>query len=114
MKKEYTVRYDWWECKILIDDEIAKEPIKECVEFWYNWESRLQYFGGDYEQSFVSMLANNLIKISMDKNLLGAIREIGTSEGWFKIDGSQGVKLTHMDHWYFDEQESEIVYYKEE
>lgn len=106
--KTYKIAYDWWEATIKIDEEKAKEAIKEMVEFWMGWESRLGLNDGDYTKTFLQQLSRNILIESMDYNLHGIISKYDDREGWTKMDGSKGIEIISVNNWEFYENNFEI------
>ncbi len=104
-KKTYTVTYipQDWDCTVEIEDEVngvaTLDLIKQMVEFWTDWESLLDDNDGDYTRAFLQQLARQafLICVGENYNTYGIVEEFNDLEGWCKMDGSQGIKITNTD-----------------
>lgn len=87
----------YWDAKVEIDtaNPATDKAIKDMVQFWSEWEIRLDANKGDYTMTFLKMLGRKLVYMQLDKdlNLKGVISEMSTEEGWYPLDGSFGIKL---------------------
>ena len=115
MKKEtYRVTHPdfWdWECNVVIDHGFKdiEEIIKVQVEFWGQWESKLRMNDGDYIKTYLQMIASKaLMHVLEGYNLYGVISEFDGSEGWCKLDGSNGIEITSVDSYEFPDSEFEV------
>ena len=123
--KKYTIKYPdiYWECEIEIDEDFitptykksdppvtTKDRIKQMVEFWSDWEDRLEDNDGDYTKTFLQQLASRCLEIviSNNYNLFGVIGEFEEAEGWFKMNGSYGITITSVDDFEFQYSEFQI------
>lgn len=99
--KTYTLEYDSYElARVQIDPATADQPIKEMVEFWACWEWRLKRCGGDYTKTFLTMLAKRILNhgdVPKDE------------EGWYPLDGSNGVKVLSVTPYEYDHDLIEIT-----
>ncbi|AYW18540.1 DUF2528 family protein [Klebsiella sp. P1CD1] len=103
--KKYTVDYDWKaELTVEIDhDVMTEEKLHEINNFWSNADYRLKRHETVLEAVLV-MLAKEalLIALSQGYNIYGVVSEFDWSEGngvegWPSMDGSDGIKITHVD-----------------
>ena len=84
-----------------IKNETAEEDypitkgIEEMVNFWTGSESRLEDNEGNYLNTFLKQLCNEVIGLLASKNLstYGVIEEMKGEEGWCPLDGTWGIKL---------------------
>lgn len=103
-----------WEYIVEIDEEKAKKPIKEMVEFWASWEKELSENDNDYTKTFLKMLGKNilLIIISNNYNLYGVLQEFkNEKEGWYPLDGEYGIKIIDFDDFEIERDDFEIEEY---
>lgn len=129
MTKVYTVELPFhdWECEIEINLSVkgtfpgqteqfdAERVMKESVEFWAYWESRLEANNGDYTKTFLQLTARS-IYFRMCKNnysISGLIKDFADSEGWYPMDGSMGVRIISADDVEHDDSEFIIKSIKE-
>ncbi len=90
----------YWSCTVELYLEKATVPIKEMVDFWSGSDERLEDNNGDYVQAFLKQLASKVhwLVICNNYNLYGVLSAFDKGiEGWCKMDGSQGIKLIHVD-----------------
>ena len=81
----YRLDYDGDLVAIVEIDHAKADPlIKEMVEFWAHWETRLARNRGSYTQTWLRMLTKRLLGDSVPNG----------DEGWCALDGLQGIKLT--------------------
>jgi hypothetical protein len=111
MTKKYKIEYPelYWELNVEIDEDFkiegidgistTREAIKSMVEFWAGWQRQLKENGGDYTITFLKELARTCLydHIGENHNMEGVISYFEDEEGWFAMDGSNGIKITFMD-----------------
>lgn len=123
--KTYTVIYGptWWECTISIDHSFVFENIspgehwpmakalEEMVIFWSDGKKRLALNDGDVVKTFLQQLAReiNYIQAVKDYNLEGVIEEFVNREGWWVMDGSNGITIVDIDDFDFAYNEYEVM-----
>jgi len=91
----------WWECTVEIDDNIATvEMMKELILFWIGGKNRLKQNKGNVITTFLQQLAREIFYILTEHNYTeeGVIDEFDNREGWCKMDGSMGIKITYTDN----------------
>lgn len=111
----------YWEMQVEIDEDFmytygdnqkekCKAAIIMMVEFWANSKSLLDDNDGDYTKAFLKMLAREcfLIVTTTQYNLNGVIDEFVNREGWCRMDGSMGIKITSVDEFDPDYSDFEI------
>ncbi len=98
--KKYTLTHldTGWEMVVGIDETnpSSAQTIKQTVEFWSGFESRLMRNDGDYTQTFLTMLSGAAAKLSVACGGLGVnevIRAMSRQEGWPRLDGGDGITL---------------------
>ena len=118
MIRKYKVQHAdyYWECSLEIDEDFVieslsepekpyttKDAIKDMVEFWGDWKYKLRQNGGDYTKTFIKQLAISALYdvIGESHNLLGVLGYFEESEGWFAMDGSNGIKILFVDDFDF-------------
>lgn len=74
------------------------DMMKEMVDFWVGFEYRLNDNNGNYFETFLKQLCHEVMILGLDKNVLGIISEFNNREGWWKIDGTEGIKLLSVDN----------------
>lgn len=84
--------------EVEINEELAKVPLKEMVEFWSDGEYRLNRREGNYAHAFCEMLVDYLLKNG----------RLPKGEGWYPLDGSQGIKILTWHAYGFDMDNLEI------
>ena len=84
----------------ITDPKTALFCMKEMVEFWSNWESRLQDNDGDIKITWLKQLGAFILRN-------GEIPK--DEEGWYPLDGTKGIKITYFDYFQPDQDEIEIV-----
>jgi Protein of unknown function (DUF2528) len=67
--------------------------IKEMVDFWSGAEERVAENDGDYTKTFLIQLCEFCIDLYDDFGLKKLISEIHDEEGYYKVDGTHGIKL---------------------
>ena len=104
--KKYTLDYDWKaEIDIEIDDELCtNEQLTEINTFWGGAEDRLSDADGNLLNAVLVLLARTALYVQFehDYNIVGLVSafdwdaEYGEQgiEGWPKMDGSFGIKIT--------------------
>lgn len=104
--KKYTIDYDWKaEVDIEINDELCTEDqLNEINTFWGGSKDRLYDADGVLLNAVLVLLAKTAFNIQFehDYNLHGVINafdwdaEFGECgiEGWPKMDGTHGIKIT--------------------
>lgn len=73
MKKTYAVTHDQleWALTVEINHTLADPRIKAMVEFWSDWELRIEECDGDYTQAFLKQLAREALMIVIGGRFLG-------------------------------------------
>jgi hypothetical protein len=119
-KRQFKVSYDWdWEMKVEIDFDFPNimGEIKDMVEFWSNWEERLDDNDGDYVKTFLQQLGQ---KVYFMINDCGSVYSLlnsfnwdaepfsGGEEGYCNMDGTKGIKIISADTWGIDKEEFEV------
>jgi hypothetical protein len=101
----YSITYqNYWECKIEIaDTEQTQAAIKEMVEFWGGWEQRLKFNDGNYTMTFIKDIAPIILDLSKEWNFQGILDQFKEMEGYYELNGSQGITLLEVDHLSYDE-----------
>jgi len=118
-KQQFKISYDWdWEMKVEIDFDFPNimGEIKDMVEFWSNWEERLDDNDGDYVKTFLKQLGQKVYFMINDcgsvYSLLNSFdwddKFFGGEEGYCKMDGSKGIKIIRADSWSVDKEEFEV------
>ena len=79
--------------------------IREMVEFWHGCEERLAENNGDYVKTYLIQLCSSCIELYDSLGVKKLIQEVNDSEGYFKVDGSDGIKLIEFNEPEFDNQE---------
>jgi len=75
------------------------DMMKEMVDFWSGSEYRLTDNNGNYFETFLKQLCHEVMILGVDdKNVTGIINEFNNREGWWKIDGSEGIKLLSVEN----------------
>ena len=99
--KKYTVTRDefMFESIVEIDEEKALPVIKGMVEFWSDWESRLEFNDGDYIKTFLQQLGQQIFMemISGNSNLYFVDQRFRDAEGWVPMDGTSGITILSVD-----------------
>lgn len=107
MKTKKIVYDMWWEAVVEIADN-AEPFMREQLLFWSDGQSLIDDADGDVETAFLKFLGESLLYESMDNSLYGILKEWEKREGWYPLDGSYGVKLTHIDEWEFNRNDFQI------
>lgn len=70
--------------------------IKMLVDFWSGNKDRLTDNGGDYTKTFLKQLCQICLKLELETgyNASGLVRLFATMEGYCRMDGSCGIKIT--------------------
>lgn len=91
----YKLSYDWQDlATVEIDEEKALCHMREMILFWTCGEDRLDDNDGDVVKTWLKQLAGFII----DRG-----RKPDGDEGWVKLDGTYGIKVTKTSRWVFDE-----------
>lgn len=110
--KTYHIEFTpiYWECTIRIDEEKARQPIREMVEFWHGWESHLDDNDGDYTKTFIQQISRTILYMVAGRNLNinGVRNEFNNLEGWCKMDGTHGIEILSVDEVEFHYDDFEI------
>jgi len=102
--KSYTIDYDWKaELVVEIDhDIVGDKELREINEFWMGHERREENHG--LLEAVLIMLAKHVMPMvyELGYNTHGAVSlfdwDSGNGqEGWPPMDGSQGIKITHIE-----------------
>lgn len=114
MKKRYKIENNLlsWTAEVEIDEDFVienqpyttKDIIIDMVEFWSNYEYRLELNDGDYIKTFLQNLAREILYIitEYNYNISGVISEFKNREGWCVMDGSKGIKIISIDDFEFE------------
>lgn len=98
LMKTFTIYYGYTDiATVEIDEAKAAEPIKEMVEFWTNWEEKVEDNKGDYVKTWLQNLAIYIIRNGHPPDT--------EDEGWYPMDGSHGITLTRWASWQPDRDE---------
>lgn len=79
--------------------------IREMVDFWHGGEERVAENNGDYVYTYLIQLCQLCIELYDSFGLEKLIQEVNDSEGYFRVDGSEGIKLTEFCEPQFESQE---------
>jgi len=101
-KIKYKVELDNIYCSINVeinDDENTKQMMDMCNKFWSGHQQRLDDENGDITATFLKLLCGTALTVQKagDYNLYGVVQEFNDMEGWCRLDGSEGIKLTSID-----------------
>jgi len=101
MNKRYEISHDdlYWSMTVEIDEEKAKEPIQQMVDFWAFQEDLLEEVGGDYALAFLKQLANKVFYLQMEYDYTtGGIIDLFHKgiEGWTVMDGGKGIEIVSV------------------
>jgi hypothetical protein len=126
MVKKYQVTYfpNDWSCTIELDEQhpivhlsqpgqmkTCLDAMRVMVEFWTDWEYRLDMNDGDLTKTFLQQLAREIVYIVTEDSMAGVetiIREFNNREGWCPMDGSFGIKITSADNFDIPHDQFEI------
>jgi hypothetical protein len=112
--KKYTLDYDWKaEVDVEINDELCTDKqLTEINTFWGGSEDRLSEANGNLLNAVLVLLARTALYVQFegDYNLHGVVEafdwdaEFGERgiEGWPKMDGTHGIKITGISGFSFD------------
>ncbi|MBR7777400.1 DUF2528 family protein [Undibacterium rugosum] len=111
--KKYKVTYDLFDLYVEIDHEVmTDEKLHEINNFWGNATYRFKSQNkGDITATVLKLLASEVFRQSVtswnpiDQFEWGKGKGI---EGWPSMDGSDGIKITHVDELFFDADEMTI------
>lgn len=107
MNKKYEVDYDF-KARIVVEidhDIMTEEKLHEINSFWSNDKSRLDAESGSVLDAVLKMLAQCIFCLEIERNVTtaGIVRLFdwgdrnGGQEGWPKMDGSAGIKVTDVE-----------------
>jgi Protein of unknown function (DUF2528) len=120
--KKYRVEHDTTMASILVEidfDYTYNHPngevysmdmmIKEMVDFWSGAEERVAENDGDYTNTYLIQLCELCIDFYDDLGLKKLISEIQDEEGYYKVDGSHGIKLLKFTEPDFSDQKDYTI-----
>jgi hypothetical protein len=113
-KQKFKIEHYWHDdinCTVEIDFDhpTVMVEIKEMVEFWPWWESRLYRNQGDYVKTFLKQLGVAVAMRSSDNKFTQKmIKDFAQSEGWSALDGSVGIKLLGFNTIQVDDDDFQI------
>ncbi len=101
MTKTYVLTYDYQELATVEIDETPETAklIKEMVEFWMNWENELRAAKGDHTLCWLRKLTMYILSHGCAPS---------TDDGWFPLNGTQGITVKHVFPFEFDADQIEI------
>lgn len=104
MVEKYECNYGFHEAAavFLIDrDKFTPEVAKEVLEFW-SWEYDEE---ADPIEEAIKKTAIEVIHVASFEglNTLGVKSEFDSREGWYRLDGSEGITLLKVENYVFDE-----------
>jgi len=114
-KKQFKVTNNWdddMNCVIEIDfnhpDVVDK--IKNMVEFWSGWEDLLYDNDEDYVKAFLKMTGADIQRVALERdyNTQGVRSAYDDREGWYKMDGTDGITILQHSTIEWDEDDFEI------
>jgi hypothetical protein len=121
----YTVVYGptWWECMIKIDHGHVitvggteekwsiDRAMQEMIIFWSDGKERLKLNEGDITKTFLQQLAREIcfILADYDYSLEGLIEKFNDREGYWPMDGSNGITIMEIDGFDIPSGEFEIL-----
>lgn len=113
-KIKYKVELDNIDCSITVeinDDENTKQLMDMCNKFWFGYQQRLDDENGDITNTFLKLLCGTALSVQQtnDYNLYGVIQEFNDMEGWCRLDGSDGIKLTGIEWLTFTDEPMTII-----
>lgn len=99
--QKYKLTYDWQDIAEVEIDESEKTSalMKEMILFWSGGEDRLEDNCGDVTKTWLKQLGRFILERGKEPN---------NDEGWAKLDGTYGIKLTRVNSWDVDEDNIEI------
>jgi len=110
--KKYKVTYDFFDLEVEIDHEVmTDEKLHEINNFWDDADYRKSKNNSDITATVLKLLAAEVFRQSVTSWL--PIDEFDWNkgkgiEGWPSMDGSDGIKITHVDQVYFDHDEMTV------
>jgi hypothetical protein len=90
-----------------IDDNTSltmNEMIKQMVDFVYGSENLVKENNGDYVKTYLIMLCGWCFELYDSLGLKKLIDDVNDTEGYYKVDGSEGIKLLAFTEPCFDYQ----------
>jgi hypothetical protein len=101
--KTFDLEYDMLPlCRVEIAPERAAKPIQEMVNFWSESEYRLNENGRDYLRTWLKQLGAFILRNGRAPGV-GSFGQPVEDEGWFKLDGSHGIKVINVEPFEPDE-----------
>lgn len=100
--EKFKIDYDYWTVELEIDPTKISN-FKEQLMFWGGGEYWIARERGDVKIAFIKLLARELVRMSMDYNLKGIIKEFENKEGWLPLNIEHGVRVLSIDDFTFDE-----------
>lgn len=84
--------------------ENITEAMEEVITFFSGGRFRLSENNGNVLETFLCQLTDYALKIAIGNNYneYGIINEIGESEGYFPVDGSEGILILSVEQPTFD------------
>lgn len=95
-----TVEIDFDHVSVIAGEERAPHGlIKDMVDFWMNSETRLNQNSGVYFPTFLKMLCQECLEIynSMPCSVNKLVEQFNNREGYCRMDGSRGFKITAIE-----------------
>lgn len=111
--KKYKVTYDFFDLEVEIDHEVmTDEKLHEINNFWSSAEYRFK----SKNNSNITATVLKLLAAEVFRQSIISYRPIDEFdwnngkgiEGWPSMDGSYGIKITHVDEVYFDHDEMTV------
>lgn len=96
---KYKIEYNYTTLATVEIEESATPHLKEMVEFWSDWEWKLEENDDDYTKTWLKMLGGFILYNN---------RPPKNDEGWCSLDGSFGIKLLSWERYDHDEDEISI------
>lgn len=110
MKKKYTVTHDAYDAALTVEvdhEVLTEEKLKEINNFWASSQARLRDADGNVLHAVLKRLAELVLwmDLSGSPDLAQLIKGFdwqdaswgGVTEGWPKMDGSEGIRLIAVD-----------------
>ena len=102
--KDYKIDYNFYEALAYFKVDLSvftNEMAKNTLDFFI-WDYNQE---GDIINEVIKKYAIEVIKMATyeDFNLKGIIDEFHNKEGYYRIDGSFGITLYHVERYEFDE-----------
>ena len=75
--------------------------VKEWVEFWAGWQTRLQGYGGDYLTMFLHELSQHLLWLqkTTEYNTHWTLVEFAEREAGFNLLGKHGIRVIDIEYY---------------